>query len=157
MEYWYIVLRVDIYSLIYNNTMAKIAMKDRKTVSIAEKPPPPPPPPEGGCGVTGLGWCVSIMQSVSQSVWKASRNFRVSRGIWCLVALGRFAWCDRLAYFLWRSFELYYAHYFWHTNRTSLLGWSFNKYMYLWGCKKQKLGFKSLRRSFTYIYIYTHI
>ena len=37
--------------------MAKIAMKDRKTVSIAEKPPPPPPPPpaEGGCGVTGLG------------------------------------------------------------------------------------------------------
>ena len=34
----------SLYSLIYN-TMAKIAMKDRKTVRIAEKPPPPPPPP----------------------------------------------------------------------------------------------------------------
>ena len=44
VEYLYIVLRVDIYSLIYN-TMAKIAMKDRKTVRIAENPPPPPPPP----------------------------------------------------------------------------------------------------------------
>ena len=40
----YCVKRVDIYSLIYN-TMAKIAMKDRKTVRIAEKPPPPPPSP----------------------------------------------------------------------------------------------------------------
>ena len=35
---------VDRYSLVYN-TMAMIAMKDRKTVRIAEKPPPPPPPP----------------------------------------------------------------------------------------------------------------
>ena len=99
----YCVKRVDIYSLIYN-TMAKIATKDRKTVRIAEKPPPPPP--WGGCGVTGLGWCVSIMQC--QSVWKASRNFRVSRGIWCFVASARFAWCVRnqdgiLSFLCWRE------------------------------------------------------
>ena len=104
MEYWYIVLRVDIYSWIYN-TMAKIAMKDRKTVRIAEKPPPPPPP-WGGCGVAGLGWCVSIMAvgycSVSQSVRKASRNFRFSihgresaKGIWDFLASRSFAWCVR--------------------------------------------------------------
>ena len=34
----------SLYSLIYN-TMAKIAMKDRKNVRIEEKPPPPPLPP----------------------------------------------------------------------------------------------------------------
>ena len=39
--------------------MAKMEMKDKKTVRIAEKPLLPPP--WGGCGVTGLGWFVSIL------------------------------------------------------------------------------------------------
>ena len=101
---------VDRYSLVYN-TMAMIAMKDRKTVRIAEKPPPPPPPPWGGCGVAGLGWCVSIMAvsyySLSQSVRKPSRNFRFSiygrdsaEGIWGFVASGSFARCVKKAEFL---------------------------------------------------------
>ena len=59
VEYLYIALRVDIVWYIIR-TMAKMAMKDKKTVRIAEKLLPPPPPWRG-CGVTGLGWFVSIM------------------------------------------------------------------------------------------------
>ena len=76
--------------------MAKMEMKDKKTVRIAEKPLLPPP--WGGCGVTGLGWFVSILAAgywqlacVSQLQvcrGECQRNFffflrKNAKGTWC--------------------------------------------------------------------------
>ena len=58
--------------------MAKMEMKDKKTVRIAEKPLLPPP--WGGCsGVTGLGWFVSILAA---GYWQLAcvSQFQVCRG-----------------------------------------------------------------------------
>ena len=77
VEYLYIVLRVDIGWYVIR-TMAKMAMKDKKTVRIAEKPPPPLlPPPWEGCGVTGLGWFESIMAA---GYWQLACISQVCRG-----------------------------------------------------------------------------
>ena len=81
--------------------MAKMEMKDKKTVRIAEKPLLPPP--WGGCGVTGLGWFVSILAA---GYWQLAcvSQFQVCRGecqrnffFWRKNAKG--TWCFYSFYF----------------------------------------------------------
>ena len=76
----------------FDDTMTNMAIKDKKTARIAEKPlPPPPRRPWGGCGVSALGWFESIMAVGYCSVSPSSRLefgvfivffFFFKRGIW---------------------------------------------------------------------------